>query len=184
MNSLSLCCFKSKNFHISNKRNRNAIEMSFCVKFLHFLIFRIQDMPYLVIFACRKKDKRSIYTVKLSAAQRASWRWEAPSPWSSFSLYCYVLFQVKLELWPIMLCFWWARLRISSGDCNITPICPDCGKGSSDHTTGQVWPRFPLCTPWLKRSLHPVWLWARVAQMADKTRVSQAHGNSLTWQWK
>lgn len=49
--------------------------------------------------------------------------------------------------------FWWARLKISSGDCTINLICPDAGKGSSDHVTVQMWLGFTLGKPQLKPSL-------------------------------
>lgn len=126
MNSLSLHCWKSSNFHILKKF---LIFISPLQKY-HFVLnscislyseFDI-DMPQLVIFACMKKNpKRNIYTIKLSARLRTGSRRETPSPWSSFSLNRCLLVQVELKLWTPILCLWWARLKICSGDCNTTP---------------------------------------------------------------
>lgn len=125
MNSLSLHCFKSPNFHLSKKlfiflsppQKRHFVLKSRISIYSEFDI----GVPQLVSLTCRKKDKRNIYTTKLSAGLRTGSRWENPSFWSSFSLYHRLFAQVELELQTPILCLWWARLKIASGGCNITP---------------------------------------------------------------
>lgn len=90
MNSLSLHCFKSPNFHLSKQlfvflsppQKRHFVLKSCISIYSEFDI----GMPQLVSLTCRKKDKRNIYTTKLSAGLRTGSRWEKPSFWCSVPL--------------------------------------------------------------------------------------------------
>lgn len=103
------------------------------------------DMPQLVIFACGRKDKRSIYTIKSTAAPNIGSQWETPYSWT-----------IQSELLPISPDGAQTPIRYLLGTIISHLICPDSGKGSSGQITVQVRLGFPLSKPQLKSSLSHV----------------------------